>query len=115
MIKNIKSCESEQGPLHPVMGEDQELHVFHTTFVAVASDGVVYRHSMHYIPGTVIVDGFKCPNYNHQAEADAFCARVLAKGRIDTALWDVVEEAPSLEERFAHYAVEDFMERNTLY
>jgi hypothetical protein len=94
MMVQIDWVEVAEGNLYAKMGEDGELIVFDTTFIAIAADGRRFRHVGHVVKGAIKnPDGFWVANRNYANEARRFVARVEARGFIDLAYWEACEDA----------------------
>jgi hypothetical protein len=49
--------------------------------------------------------------FRHRVQAEEFAARVADRGAIDPDCWDLLEDEPSLEERWAEEAHREALER----
>ncbi len=93
----ILDCSWTQGYLYTVHGEDSLLCVADTFFVATSVDGTRYILNTYRQPGFHRdEDGIARPAFNYANDADAFVARVEARGSIDPSRWSrYVEETPA--------------------
>lgn len=84
---DIDFVELLDGDLYEVNGEDGNLIVSDTYFVAVTRDGRRFLHRSHRVRGFCVSEDGNVPNYNFRARAEPFAARVEARGSIDLSYW----------------------------
>ena len=95
--------ELEEGPLYPVMGEDEMQFFFYYSLAAFIG-GKKYIHSSWAVSGEKY-------GYNVRNVAEAYLSKVQSAGAIDLQHWVLAQEEPSLQERFDQYAREEQAER----
>lgn len=87
----VDSVQAVQGPLYPVMGEDEELHVYDTSII-VLSSGKQFVSKTLSVPGFFRDnEGFAQPNRNAANQANALVEKVKARGFINPSLWEEFE------------------------
>ena len=96
----IESCTAVEGTLYAVHFEDSIGQCYDWSFEACGVDGKRYVLRGYCVEGTVRdeEEGFLCPNYQAQGQAQSFALRVEDRGSIDPTLWDAVPDRDALRE-----------------
>jgi hypothetical protein len=89
-----------EGNLYSTVGEDGETISFSCVVQALAYKGAWLQHKLFLAEGHAEnEDGFSFA-VNSREAAQRFADRVSAQGFIESLLWEVVPEEPSLQERW---------------
>lgn len=88
-----------EGNLYSTVGEDGETISFSCVVQALAYKGAWLQHKLFIAEGhSENEDGFSFA-VDSRAAAQRFADRVSAQGFIESSLWEVVPDEPSLQER----------------
>lgn len=110
----ITVCDSVQGDLYRVLGEDEYRYCYDWVFRAYTLDGRIFEHRTYSVKGASFSrdEGFYRVNFAARAQAETFAFRVTGRGSIDPGLWEEVSSKTfDLETALAEEAVHERIER----
>jgi hypothetical protein len=118
MKLKVKEAYVIEGPLYEVRGPDEPLYTFSCTVGVETVAGQQLQHNTFLAPGH---EDCRDEDYHgavclfSRKTAQEFADKVKARGEIDTAYWSLIPTPPTLEERWAMYALEEQREREGHY